>query len=100
LNPGSNHFATFNLQPYPFVGCGVHIQTLPSLIEISSELWAKQMGFSGAIHKAVDYEFSKVATFSWEPTYKSHLYTRIATLYDDKTWVLYTFANEQMDQKV
>jgi hypothetical protein len=58
LNPGTNHFATFNLQPYPFVGCGVHIQNLPSL-EISSELWAKQMGFSGAIHKAMVYELLK-----------------------------------------
>jgi hypothetical protein len=39
-----------------------------------------------ASHKAMVYEFLKVATLSWEPTYKSHLYTRIATLYDDKTW--------------
>jgi len=44
------------------------------------------MGFSVASHKAMVYEFLKVATLSWEPTYKSHLYTRIATLYDDKTW--------------
>jgi hypothetical protein len=43
------------------------------------------MGFSVASHKAMVYEFLKVATLSWEPTYKSHLYTRIATLYDDKT---------------